>query len=181
LVGAFETVMSAKSVPATRLGPDEGVRKTSIAAEFAVKLPPPERRNVVTSRVAVNSAEEKSTVSGNEAAGTRNPGPISPRTMTWVVFPVRVRVLFSKMTGVKERKSGGRTNKLPVKLLISKAFTPGLGGGGIELSNEITPRFKSACINGGARRASKMADKEAICLMVCGYIRPLVSEDACLG
>ena len=90
-------------------------------------------------------------VSGNwRAMELKEPGPMSPRTMTDEEEPLmRLSVLLRKLSELSTGKSGGKAKPAvvgsPVRFEMLKTLTPGrFWPAGIRLSNEISPRLTVA-------------------------------------
>jgi len=182
--GTSETVITAKSVPATKDDPDEGRSSAVMVEDPARKVLPSERRKLVWLRVAVNMAPVNNDVSGNctgsvglNAPGTKAPNGITRGEPALISVSEPLSKVSESMTG----KSGGRANPpsrgSPVKLKILKTLTPGvLMSPGIKTSNEIRPMLttpQNAAVGANSRSiATKM-----IGLDRRGMMHPPLSPD----
>lgn len=129
---ASETVSTARSAPGVSVDPREGKSKVEMVGD-AVNSVPSDSKKLVWFSVASKSADENRVVSGNSTGnvGPKNPGPMFPREITFVVpSVVSVRELSRKMSGSKAGKSGGNAKPpsagSPVRFAMLNTFTPEL-------------------------------------------------------
>jgi hypothetical protein len=182
--GTFDTVTTAKSVPATRDVPDDGRIAAEIAEDPATKVLPSERRKLVWLSVAVKIAPVNNDVSGNctGSVGLNAPGPKSPNGITSGEPPfISVSELLRKVRESMIGKSGGRANPpeagSPVKLKILKTLTPGvLMSPGIKTSKEISPTL-TVSQNAAVGANSRIIDKKKIGFDQRNMMRPPLSPD----